>query len=91
MQCKFEGKMNISFQGNTLRQLCVSEETAVHGEDACRFENVKDIPNYAIVRAADGYNFFCQKDEILTVGDATPPVSDIGEDGKLTDDAKKKF
>jgi len=41
MQCKFDGKLNVSFEGDTLRKLCVSEETAIHGEEACRYEEIK--------------------------------------------------
>jgi len=48
--CNFSGNIEGAFNGDKMRSICVSEETEHHGEDACRYENVKST-EFAIVRA----------------------------------------
>lgn len=75
-----------------MRNLCVSEESGIHGEEACRFEKVVKADNYAIVRAHDNSKYFCLADVPFGV---SAPVAIVPEldpaTGLLTDPAKKKY
>jgi len=49
--------------GTKLRHVCVSEETNTHGEEACRFEQIMNLPEFSIVRAHDDTKYFCKTDD----------------------------
>lgn len=88
--CTFGGKLSAEFAGNKLRKVCVSEESAAHGEEACRFEEVKGFDNQGIVRAHDDSKYFCYRDQPLFVDDKPEGTSDLDDTGELTDEGKKK-
>lgn len=88
--CNFVGKLEANFMGNKLRKVCVSEESAVHGEEACRAEQSKENKDFSIVRAHDDTKYLCQNDVVFTVGAPPEVVSDLDDSGNLTTEAQAK-
>lgn len=73
-----------------MRTICVSEETETHGEEACRFEKVKDFKDFAIVRAHDDSKYFCL-DMPKLLFNQPEVTSYVDGEGKMTPEAEKIF
>lgn len=74
-----------------MRQVCVSEESSTHGEEACRYESIKDVPGFNIVRSHDDMKYFCQGQNKFLVGAAAADTPELDDKGEFTEDAKKKY
>ena len=89
--CSFSGKLDNNFSGDKFRHICVSEESGIHGEEACRYESVKGLTDVSIVRAHDDTKQFCLADKKFKIGEVAEPIPEVGEDGSLTQEAQDKY